>query len=145
MNLLVYAKPALQYMNAILMTITEIAKSIARTKAEIDNIDYESEFASFGDSVEDVNDAVEELNNSLTTLALDRLNIIGGSSNVSNVSGLSVEGNILNALKEYNMNLDKIQTKSRTISNNILSWLGYTQNVNDEALQKRLITYILCA
>ena len=132
MNLLVYAKPALQYMNAILMTITEIAKSIARTKAEIDNIDYESEFASFGDSVEDVNDAVEELNNSLTTLALDRLNIIGGSSNVSNVSGLSVEGNILNALKEYNMNLDKIQTKSRTISNNILSWLGYTQNINDE-------------
>ena len=41
MNLLVYAKPALQYMNAILMTITEIAKSIARTKAEIDNIDLE--------------------------------------------------------------------------------------------------------
>ena len=132
MNLLVYAKPVLQYANAILMTITEIAKSIARTKAEIDNIDYESEFASFGDSVGDVNDAVEELNNSLTTLALDKLNIIGGSSNVSNVSGLSVEGNILNALKEYNMNLDKIQTKSRTISNNILSWLGYTQHINDE-------------
>ena len=70
MNLLVYAKPVIQYANAIVLTIKEMAKALAQTKQETDGIDYETEFASFGNSVEDTTEAVDELSKSLSLLGL---------------------------------------------------------------------------
>ena len=131
MNLLVYAKPVIQYANAIVLTIKEIAKAFAQTKKEIDGIDYEKEFASFGNSVEDTTEAVDELSKSLSLLALDKLNILG-SSGTNVAEGLSVEGNILNALKEYKMNLDKVSYKAKEISERMMTWLGYSKVLNNE-------------
>ena len=48
------------------------------------------------------------------------------------LSGLSVEGNILNALQEYNMTLDEISYEAKEISENILKWLGYTKEVYEK-------------
>lgn len=132
MNLLVYIKPIITYTNAILFTITEIAKSMANILQFTKDIDYEEEFASFGSGVEDATENVEDLKQSLLSLPLDKLNVLGDSGSTSNVSGLSVEGNILNALKEYNMNLDKVNYKAKEMSKSMLTWLGYTSVVNEE-------------
>lgn len=132
MNLLVYAKPVIQYANAIVLTIKEMAKALAQTKQEIDGIDYETEFAGFGNSVEDTTNAVEELSKSLSLLGLDKLNILG-SSGSSITDGLSVEGNILNALKEYKMNLDKVSYRAKEISERMMTWLGYSKVLNQES------------
>lgn len=131
MNLLVYAKPVIQYANAIVLTIKEMAKALAQTKQETDEIDYETEFAGFGNSVEDTTEAVDELSKSLSLLALDKLNILG-SSGTNVAEGLSVEGNILNALKEYNMNLDKVSYRAKEISERMMTWLGYSKVLNNE-------------
>ena len=132
MNLLVYAKPVIQYANAIVLTIKEMAKALAQTKQEIDGIDYETEFASFGGSVEDTTDAVEELSKSLSLLGLDKLNVLG-SSGSSITDSLSVEGNILDALKEYKMNLDKVSYRAKEISERMMTWLGYSKVLNQES------------
>ena len=132
MNLLVYAKPVIQYANAIVLTIKEMAKALAQTKQETDEIDYETEFAGFGNSVEDTTNAVDELSKSLSLLGLDKLNVLG-SSGSSITDGLSVEGNILNALKEYKMNLDKVSYRAKEISERMMTWLGYSKVLNQES------------
>ncbi len=131
MNLLVYAKPVIQYANAIVLTIKEMAKALAQTKQETDEIDYETEFAGFGNSVEDTTEAVDELSKALSLLALDKLNILG-SSGTTIADGLSVEGNILDALKEYKMNLDKVSYRAKEISERMMTWLGYSKQLNNE-------------
>lgn len=123
MNLLVYIKPIITYANAIVMTIARLAKEWAELKEKTDGIDYKKEFAAFSSSVEDTTEAVDTLTESLQTLALDKLNILGSSSSTSIADGLSVEGNILNALKEYKYNIDEISSKAKDISNRIYSWL----------------------
>ena len=134
MNLLVYIKPVIQYANAILMTIKEIMKALSLAKEQKDNIDYSEEFAGFGDSVGETTEQVEELENALNSLlGFDTLNILG-NTNVSNigVEGLQVEDKILDALKEYNMSLDKVNYKAKDVSEKILTWLGYTKELNEE-------------
>ena len=133
MNLLVYIKPVIQYANAILLTIKEMAKSLALVKQQTDNIDYEQEFAGFGNSIEETTDAVNELNEAMgTLLGFDTLNILGSNANNSVVGGLSVEGNILDALKEYTIQLDKVNYKAKDVSEQMLTWLGYTKTLNEE-------------
>lgn len=133
MNLLVYIKPAIQYANAILMTIKEMLKSLALLKETTEDIDYETEFAFFGDSVSETTDQVEELVKAMTTLlGFDTLNILGDTSTNASIEGLSVEGRILDALKEYNMNLDEVTFKAREVSESLLTWLGYVKVLNEE-------------
>ncbi len=132
MNLLVYAKPLIQYANAIVLTIKELAKGLASVKQQQDKIDYETEFAGFKGAVDDTNSAVEDLTKSLSLLSLDQLNILGSSSTSTSLDGLSVEGNILNGLKQYRQNLDKISFKAKEISDTFLTWLGYTKQYNAE-------------
>lgn len=133
MNLLVYIKPAIQYANAILMTIKEMLKSLALLKEATEDIDYETEFAFFGDSVSETTDQVEELVQAMTTLlGFDTLNILGDTSTNASIEGLSVEGRILDALKEYNMNLDEVTFKAKEVSESLLTWLGYVKVLNEE-------------
>lgn len=132
MNLMVYIKPAIQYANAILLTIKEMAKSLALVKEQTEKIDYEKEFAGFGESVESTTGAIEDLNESMTSLlGFDKLNILGSSTS-SATSGLLVEQKILDSLKEYNMVLDNVNYKAKDISEQMLTWLGYTKQLNGE-------------
>ena len=132
MNLLVYIKPIIQYANAILLTIKEMIKSLALLQEQLYDIDYEKEFANFGDSVESATGVVDELISSMNTLlGFDTLNILGSSSN-SMTSGLGVEQRILDELKEYNMILENVSYKAKDISQTILTWLGFYRQLNDE-------------
>ena len=134
-NILVYLKPLIQYANGVLLTLKEIFKTLSLTREEVDNIDYETEFAGFGQSVEDTTEAVEELNEQMgILLGFDKLNILGSSSatSVGNVEGLSVEGSILDALKEYNINLDKVKFKAQDISQRLLTWAGFVYDADNQ-------------
>lgn len=132
MNLMVYIKPAIQYANAILLTIKEMAKAFALLKEQTEGIDYTKEFAGLGESVESTTGAIEDLNEAMNSLlGFDKLNILG-SANTSATSGLLVEQKILDRLKEYNMNLDEVKYKAKDISESILTWLGYTKQLNEE-------------
>ena len=133
MNLLVYIKPAIQYTNAILLTLKEMFKALALVKEQTDNINYEEEFAGFSESISETTDYVNELNEAMgTLLGFDTLNILGDNGATSMTDGLSVEGTILDALKKYSITLDKVNFKAKNISENILSWLGYTKILNKE-------------
>lgn len=124
MNLLVYIKPLIIYTNALVMTITKFAKELAKAKEQADGIDYEKEFAAFSKGVDDITDSTEALTESLTTLPLDKLNVLSSSGSTSSTDGLSVEGKILDSLKEYKYNLDQIKSKASEISDKMYSWLS---------------------
>lgn len=133
MNLLTYIKPIIQYTNAILLTIKEMAKALADVLQFTQEINYEEEFASFGKSVDETTESVEALASSLQNLPFDKLNILGSSQgNTNSVEGLSVEGDITNALKSYNLLLDNVNYKAKDISNSMLTWLGYTKTLDEE-------------
>lgn len=125
MNLLVYIKPLIIYANALVMTITRFAKELAKAKEEADGIDYKKEFAGFSGGVDDVTESTEALAESLTTLPLDKLNVLSNSSSTTSspTDGLSVEGRILDSLKEYKYNLDQISSTAKTISEKMYNWL----------------------
>lgn len=129
---LVVVKPLIKYINAGIMVVKELARNLAETFASKQEIDLDGEFASFGETLGDVNEEVGELSQSLSQLGLDQLNILGSNSSNSLLSGLSVEGVILNSLQEYSMNLDEIKYKAKKISEDVLDWLGFTKILNEE-------------
>lgn len=131
MNLLVYIKPVIKYANAILLTIKELAKSLALLKEQVDGIDYTKEFANFGEAIESVTGVVDDLNQSMNELlGFDTLNVLGSSNSLT--SGLGVEQRILDELYEYNMILENVKYEAKEISQNILTWLGFTRQLNSE-------------
>lgn len=133
MNLLVYVKPIIQYLNGLLIILKEISKSFANLKEQTEDIDYSKEFASLGDSFSDATESVEELENALNSLlGFDQLNILNSNASAIGVEGLTVEGSILEALREYNMNLDKVNYKAKEISSKFLTWAGYVQELDEE-------------
>ena len=132
MNLLVLIKPAIQYANAVVMTLKEMAKTLASTLEVMYEIDYETEFAGFSnltEGAEATTEALEELSKKIETLPFDKLNILGDTNSIS--SNLSIDKNILGGLKEYKIFLDNINYKAKDVSKTILTWLGYTQYVDE--------------
>ena len=129
---LVKLKPVLVYLNAIILSINAIGDEISKTIDLTGDFKLDEEFASMSTSVDSVSDSVDELENKLTQLSLDQLNVLGSSTTSNN---LGIDEKILNAVQTYKSNLDKISFKAQEISRKILQWLGYTYNENGE-LQK---------
>lgn len=129
---LVKLKPVLVYLNAIILSINAIGDEISKTIDLTGDFKLDEEFASMSTNVDSVSDSVDELENKLTQLSLDQLNVLGSSTTSNN---LGIDEKILNAVQTYKSNLDKISFKAQEISRKILQWLGYTYNENGE-LQK---------
>lgn len=129
---LVKLKPVLVYLNAIILSINAIGDEISKNIDLTGDFKLDEEFASMSTNVDSVSDSVDELENKLTQLSLDQLNVLGSSTTSNN---LGIDEKILNAVQTYKSNLDKISFKAQEISRKILQWLGYTYNENGE-LQK---------
>ena len=129
---LVKLKPVLVYLNAIILSINAIGDELSKTIDLTGDFKLDEEFASMSTDVDSVSDSVDELENKLTQLSLDQLNVLGSSTTSNN---LGIDEKILNAVQTYKSNLDKISFKAQEISRKILQWLGYTYNENGE-LQK---------
>lgn len=123
-------KPFLQYANGILIALNKIGKYLITIVDISSDIKMDEEFASIETNVIEADEAVQELNESLSQLGLDQINVLGGTGSVS--SAIGVDENILKAVGEYVSELDKVNFKAKEISNTILSWVGFTINENGE-------------
>ena len=123
-------KPFLQYANGVLIALNQIGKYLITIVDISSDIKMDEEFASIETNVLEADEAVQELNESLSQLGLDQLNVLGGTGSVT--SAIGVDENILNAVGEYVSELDKVNFKAKEIANNILNWFGFTYNSNGE-------------
>lgn len=136
--LLYYIKPAVQWINGLLIALNELGRVITEDLIE-SGIDIEREYGSLIDMFKDTNQAVEELSASLTQLSLDQLNVLGGTG-ASGIGG--IDPAVLSGLQKYKETITDINMKAKDISKDILTWLGFTYDANnnlinvDETLDK---------
>ena len=133
---MVYLKPFLTNLLGGLIAIREILKSLNIAQGyQYDNF-TEGLFGKTEENIEDTEKAVESLKRSL--LGFDKLNVLGSSSNNSNILGSDVSL-ITEAIKKYESNMEKVKNQANEVSERILAWLGYTKEINiefDEAGKK---------
>ena len=133
-------KELLPILNGILMVFNTLT-SMLMSFFGIDANSFANEFgiASSGlDEIEEglngVSQASKAAKNSLR--GFDKLNNIttptssGGSSGVGGIG--FVDNNLLAALDEYNLQLDKMKNKATDIRDKIMEWLGFTKQVNEK-------------
>ena len=136
--LLYYIKPAVQWINGLLIALNELGRVITEDLIK-SGIDIEREYGSLINMFKDTNQAVEELSASLTQLSLDQLNVIGGTG-ASGIGG--IDPAVLAGLKQYKETITNIKMDAKDISKDILTWLGFTYDANnnlinvDETLDK---------
>ena len=148
----------LPVINGVLMALVEIFNFIAILLG-YDPVDFDYGISlndSFDDaagSILDTNDALDgtnkkldETKKKLTGLrGFDKLNVIntpaessntggsgGSGGGVGGVAGGGINSKLLDALKDYDAHLDRINKKATRIRNAILEWLGFTRDANGE-------------
>lgn len=130
---LVKLKPAIQYLNGFLIALNEIGKVVTKNIELTDDFNIDEEFAGFEKIEGDINDtaeSIDNLNNSITQLGLDQLNVLGGSKGVSSL--LEIDPVIEQGLQEYVANLDKVNMKAKEISRSVLEWAGFVYNAETQ-------------
>jgi len=138
--LLPILRTILPYLNGILMAINSIIGAIL-SLFKIDAKSLSSEFgiASAGlDNIEDgfnrISTASEKAKKGLR--GFDKLNNITSPSKDSASAGLGgVDKDLYEYFKEYNLQLDKINSKAKEIRDKLLNWLGFTLN-EDGSIKK---------
>lgn len=150
-NLLVDAKVALSslfigtfskilpYANALLMVIRELSKAIAtmfgiKLSAYNESIaSAETGYEDLADSVDDATDSVKELKRQ--TLGFDQINNLQENKNNGSGAGTltgGIDQRLLDAIRTYDNGMDNIRMKATDIYEKIMSWLGFTKQINDE-------------
>lgn len=125
--ILYYIRPALQWLNGLLMAINEVGRVI--TQNLVNAIpEAGKELASMGKESDQATESIESLNKSLTQLGLDQLNILGSSSGVSGM--FEIDPRIMNQVLDYQNNLSDMKMKAHEISREILEWAGFTYDAN---------------
>lgn len=130
----------LPYINGFLMAIKEVMKSIAFFLG-IKASDFNSSIGSLSEAFIDVEDSISTTTDSAKKLK----NILFGFDEIHNISfgndsvavgGFSdlanIDQELINAMKDYDNLMERIQTKASGIRDGILSWLGITRNINEE-------------
>lgn len=130
----------LPYLNAILMTLNTIVSSVLGLLG----IDVGSWADSFGIASGYVDDFEQGLNGvanasdkaKKSLRGFDKLNNILTPTKSSGSGGIGAGGSIskemLERLKEYNLHLDKMNSKAKNIADRIREWLGFSEQANGE-------------
>lgn len=132
----------LPYLNAIMMVLTEIINTIASFFG-YSLEDYDFGVSSTADSVLELEDALNGAGESAKKLksglrGFDKLNVISTpSSGASGAgSGGGIDPEIMNAFNksfdEYNNKLKDVKMKATEIRDNIMEWLGFTKEIDQE-------------
>ncbi len=140
----------LPYVNAIIMVIKELAKTIAAIFG-IRMKDYNSGIATYEDGLEDYSEGLDDIAGSAgsasdaikalkrQTLAFDQINNLtsptpsgssGGGGGGSIVDG--IDQRLLDALKGYENGMEKVRMKAVEIRDKIMEWLGFQKQINEE-------------
>ena len=110
--------------------VSKLAKEFGIGTSEIDmGLDDISESAG------NASKKVKELQ--LGLRAFDKLNVIKTPTESKNGTGAGiglgqVDSDVLNALKEYNLQLDETRNKALKVRDAIMEWLGFTKEVDSE-------------
>lgn len=133
----------LPYLNAILMVLTEIIKTIGMLLGfKIDDFDYFDEATTgavdFGDALDGAAESAKKLKQGLR--GFDKLNVIttpssgGGAS--GGAGGGGIDPRLLSAFDDafdsYNKKLKDVEMKATKIRDKIMEWLGFTKEVDKE-------------
>lgn len=139
----------LPYVNAVIMVIKELAKTIAALFG-IRMKDYNSGIATFEDGLDDYSDALDGVGSSADsasdaikalkrqTLAFDQINNLTSPtpSSSSGSSGGGIDGaideNLLAALEGYENGMKKVRMRATEIRDIIMEWLGFQKEINEE-------------
>ena len=128
------------YLTAFLMVFNEIVSILMG----IWGVDTDSFWKSMSAGAIDVsnsfNTMAESANNAkkaqMGLRGFDKLNVIktpsssGGAGGGASFGG--IDSRLLDAMKEYDLQLDKIKTKATEVRDAIMQWLGFTRNANGE-------------
>ena len=129
----------LPYLNAIVMTLTEIINIIAGLLGfKLEDFDY---FGGVADSVLDLEDGLNGASESAKKLkqglrGFDKLNVITTPTKSSSSSGAGggIDPKIMeafnNAFDEYNSKLTDVTMKATKIRDSIMEWLGFTKQTD---------------
>ncbi len=112
----------LVYINASLITMSEIMRAIAKARGA----DQENFIDGLYQSVTDTNTEIDELQGKL--LDFDKFRSLSGASD--NVLG--VDEAVLNAVTGYSSNIDKANNEAQNLATEWLKILGFTENANGE-------------
>lgn len=144
----------LPYVNAIIMVIKEVAKTIASFFG-IKMRDYNTGIASYASDLDDYSDSLGGVGDSATgagnaikelkrqTLGFDQINNLtsptpksssggggGGAGGGGIVGGL--DDKLLGALKGYENGMEKVKMKATELRDKIMDILGFTKHINAE-------------
>lgn len=135
----------LPYLNAFLMVLTEIVNWLATLFGYDEDMfsgfasgvgDITNDFIDLGNSLDNANKSAKKLKQGLR--GFDKLNVITTpTSGVGNVGvGSGINPKIMEAfnksMKEYENRLEKVQMKATKIRDNVMEWLGFTKEVDEE-------------
>ena len=125
---------ALPYINAFLMVINELVEKFAILVGfELPTYEQSGGGYDLGDYLDDTADSADKLSKSLRGLrSFDKLNVITtpkdkGSGSLSG----GVDKRLLNALKDYNLQLESMENKATKIRDTMMEWLGFTKEVDE--------------
>lgn len=112
----------LVYINALLITTTEIIKAIAKSRG----LGKENYIDGLFETTEATNEAVDELQGKL--LDFDKFRALSGTD--ENVLG--IDQKLLEAIAGYSSQIDKAQNKAQELAYTWLSFFGFTKLANGE-------------
>ena len=135
----------LPYVNGIVMALKEVLKTIASLMGiDINLPDSMSFDIEFGEEAEDAAAGLDKATKSAeklkkATTGIDELNIISQNSDTSGAGasgiggiGAGIDNRLLTALDSYKSQLDKVDNKAQQIRDKIMTWLGFTKEVDAE-------------
>lgn len=123
-------KPIITGFLTFSLVVKDISKYFAQTMNAFTN-EYEQSGSSglFGEITDSADEASESVNELLGLLSFDKFEALSQNT-TSNLSDTDLTM-ISNALAQYESNFANIESKARSIANNILQWLGFQQEINE--------------
>ena len=129
------------YINATLITITEVIKAIAKSRG----IGEENFIDGMFESAEIANDEIDELQGKL--LDFDKFRSLEGA----NVSPIAIDEKLLEAITGYSSKIDQSQNDARKLAEEWMRAIGFTEDANGNLVLigdnlktvKRVLTEIL--
>lgn len=113
---------ALIYINAALITMTEVVKAIAKSRGLGD----ENFLTGLFETADATNDAVDELQGKL--LDFDKFRSLEGAT----ASPLAIDEKLLQAISGYSSKIDQAENAAQKLAESWMSVLGFTKDVNGE-------------
>ena len=113
---------ALIYINALLITTTEIIKAIAKSRGIGDENFIDGMF----EATEATNDEIDELQGKL--LDIDKFRSLEGAT----ASPLAIDEKLLQAITGYSSKIDQAQNAAQNLAGSWMSVLGFTKDANGE-------------